>query len=173
MLSARLQNKNLPGDDQRQTCREHRSRPRTAHSARTPCRCHQSGKYHCRRTSDSKAYLPALRGSHDHRRALRARLNSAPPANSANASDQDRYLVIMSTQSPSLNAGHFVVAARLNTSQARANSLFVHQFSLNHRLRRSKMITAAPAPCVTPCNLSTSRVALPIDEVARSPLKSP
>jgi len=100
-----------------------------------------------------------LRGSHDHHRALRARLNSAPPANSANASDQDRYLVIMSTQSPSLNAGHFVVAARLNTSQARANSLFVHQFSLNRRFRGSKMITAAPAPCVTPCNLSTSRLA--------------
>ena len=54
-----------------------------------------------------------------------------------------------------------------------ANSLFMHQFSLNRRFRGSKPITAGPAPCVTPCNLSISRLPLPIDDVARSPPNSP
>jgi hypothetical protein len=39
-------------------------------------------------------------------RAVRARLNPALSAKSANASDQDRHLMIMSIRSPSLNAGH-------------------------------------------------------------------
>jgi hypothetical protein len=37
--------------------------------------------------------------------------------------DQDRHLVIMSTQSPSLNAADLIVADRLNTSRLLANSL--------------------------------------------------
>ena len=50
----------------------------------------------CCRAANDKS-LPLLRRPHDHHRVVRTRRNSAPPAEPANASDQDRHVMIASS----------------------------------------------------------------------------
>ena len=66
---------------------------RPAHAARPSRRCHQSSGHQRRGTAKARAFLPALRRPHDHHRALRPRLDSASSPESANPSNQDRYVI--------------------------------------------------------------------------------
>ena len=59
------------------------------------------------RAANTRASLPLLRRPHDHHRAVRTRRNPALSPKPANASDQDRHLMITSIRSPSHNASRF------------------------------------------------------------------
>ena len=125
------------------------------------------------RAANARASLPLLRRPHDHHRAVRTRRNPALSPKPANASDQDRHLMIMSIRSPSLNAGRF---CRRRSAE---HVLGSHKFFARQQITARSLASLAPkrssrtrTACFAPRNRSTSRLALRT-HAARSPLKSP
>jgi hypothetical protein len=79
--------------------------------------------------------------------------------------------VIIFTRSPCPNASQLSLAARLNTSRARPNSLLVHQFTLSRPLSPSEPSSQIPRRAYAAASLQLApRTAI---DAARSPLKSP
>ena len=121
------------------------------------------------RAANTKASLPLLRRPHDHHRAVRTRRNPALSAKPANASDQDRHLMITSIRSPCLNAGHFCRCRSAEHASARTNSsLACNKLPLDRSLlwpsrRSSQTRWHASRRAI----ISTSRLALP-SHAARS-----
>ena len=154
-----------------QACRQHRARPRAAHAANNSRRCHQSGQHQRRSTANARASLPPLRRPHDDHRALRARRNPALSPKPANSGDQHRYLMTLAIRSHA-SMQRVVLAARLNTSRAQANSLLAHHFFVT-----SSLLALQIDHCKCPTadhgaqslQLSTRASTHP----ARAPLKSP
>jgi len=132
---------------QRLPRRQHRQSARAAQRAYLPntirrCKC----KYRC--AACTRASLPMLRRPHDHHRDIRARRNPALPSERANASDQDRHVMIASLPSPRLDIGSFRhrrvpahASARVDTTLAlQINAcIFAH--------RSAKPSAHAPSAC--------------------------
>jgi hypothetical protein len=90
----------------------------------------------------------------------------------ANASDQDRHLMVTSIRSPSLNAVVFVVAARTNTRQLAQILCSSDNLSLDPRFFWPRGDQRKPASMLRPAQLLhlSPRART---HAARSPLKSP
>ena len=125
-----------------------------------------------RSAANARASLSLLRRPHDHHRAVRARLNSALSAKPADASDQDRHLMIMSIRSPSFNAGHLCRRRSDEHASARTNSLLIRQPVARSSLFWPRADQRKPAGMLRPAqSLHLSPRAR--THAARSPLKSP
>src|SRR3974390_1487611 len=73
--------------------------------------------------------MPVLRRPHDHHRALRTRLDPAPPPKPAPGGDQDRYLMSIFIRSLSLNPVRFRRCPSAEHVSSRLNSLLAIKLS--------------------------------------------
>jgi hypothetical protein len=80
-------------------CQQHRQSTRAAQCAPSTTTDQRRRGCQCRPTACTLPSLPVLRRPHDHHREVRARRNPALPSERANASDQDRH-VMMSSRPP-------------------------------------------------------------------------
>jgi hypothetical protein len=95
-----------------------------------------------------------------------------PKCQGAAPRDQNRYVMIVSTRSPSLNSGRLVLAVRPNMIWLEQILCAYDKLPLNRRSSGFEAIIATTLPRSTRPNLSAYRLALP-STPARSPLKSP
>ena len=111
------------------------------------------------RTADTAASMPVLRRPHDHHRDLRARLRAEAPAHTGSGGDQDRHLMMPSTdrqppshspvvsalsrQRPALAAGRQI--ARQSHRQTRRTTCPPLVHPSNHALPPAKPIAATAA----------------------------
>ena len=81
---------------QRQSRRQHRTRPRTARHAIPPETARNVRGHSRRRTARAAASMPVLRRPHDGHRDLRARLRAEAPPHTGSGGAQDRHLMMPS-----------------------------------------------------------------------------